>query len=465
MLTIGFGIITLPALTKSYSTELYGIWTQVGVTVGLLTPIIMLHLSTAVVRYLAAENDKRKRQQYFGSMLWPVLVLALLITLISLIFKEALSLFIFSSNGYEIFVLLTFLWVSTSALFGLAISYLRARGKIRKLSIINITFTIVKMLVIVFFTLTGYQLEYIIISIIAIEGLLVITIFGMIIKNIGFPWPQITGLCRFLSFSIPQIPSGILLWIVSASDRYFITHMLDLSQTGIYNASYNLGSLIAIFFSPISFVLLPSLSKFWENKDLSKVKNYLEYSNKLFLSLAIPGVAGLHILSQPLLKVLAGSEYAIGAELVSLIALGTILLGTYQINLYVVYLVEKTKFLPFMIAIAAGVNAAINIILIPQIGVMGAVISTIAAYFILVVIVTIWARKVIRYKVDILFLSKVILATVIMALLLSFLTVNSILIIGFSAICAGAVYFICLVLLKAFTKQDILLLKVIFKGF
>lgn len=463
LLIHALGVITLPALTKNYSSELYGVWTQTSVTVGLLTPIITLHLTTAAVRFLAAEDDISTRRRQFGAMLWPIVILALIAVSLSLFFSKDISFFIFSSTQYEKFIPLAFAWVGTGALFNFGIAYLRARGKIRRLALINISFSVTKMLLIVILAKAGLGLEWIMASIIIVEGLLVLFVFGFIISEIGIPWPNTNGIRRFLAFSIPQIPSGILLWVISASDRYFITHLLDLSQAGIYSASYSLGSLVSVLYSPISFVLLPFLSRFWEKGQIARVKNYLEYSNKLFLALAIPGAAGLYMLSQPLLAILTEPEYAVGGELVLLIALGVFAAGVYQINLYIMYLVENTKWLPFMILAAAAVNAGINIILIPKVGIIGAAISTIAAYFVLAAIVTIWARKAISYKVDLFFIGKVILATCVMSLCLWFIPVGGVLSIVLAVFGGVAVYGICLLLLKAFSRQDVDIVRGIFK--
>jgi len=80
--------------------------------------------------------------------------------------------------------------------------------------------------------------------------------------------------------------------------------------------------MIALFFSPVAFVLLPAVSRAWEQRRQADVKNYFEYSTKLFLTLAIPAALGLAILSQPLLKTLTTSAYLAGGGLVLLIAIG-----------------------------------------------------------------------------------------------------------------------------------------------
>jgi len=457
-------LVTLPALTKCYSPETYGVWVQILVTVGLLSLVLTLYLGSATVRFLAAEDDIEKRRRAFGAMLWPILAFACLLLTISLLLRQSLSIFLFAEPEYAHLIPLTFLWASMEALFIFSILYLLARRKIKRFSIIYAGLAIIKMAVIVTLAMAGYSLGWIIVCLIAGGTVLVAVVFGMIVREIGLPKPAVEGLKGYLAFSLPLMPSGILLWVIDASDRYFITHLLNLSQTGIYSASYAIGSLIALFYFPISVVLFPTLSRLWEQKELSRVRNYLEYSTKLFLTLAIPGAAGLYILSQPLLGILTTSDYVVGGGLILLVALGTMFLGLYQINIFIILLVKQTKWLPLMIAIAAITNAGINLALIPKIGIMGAAISTVVSYFLLAAIVTIWTRRVISYKVDIKFLAKVIAGTLLMAFCLSFIKIGGVSGIIIIAVAGVIVFALALWLLRAFSSEDKKLIKEIVLG-
>jgi len=458
------GLVTLPALTKYYSAATYGAWVQIVVTVGLMTLILALYLQNATVRFLAAEGDTEKRRRAFGAMLWPILAFACFLVIMSVLLKQDLSILMFADSKYAYLIPLIFLWASMEALFAFSLSYLLARGKIKRLSIIQISLAITKMAVIVMLAMAGYGLGWIIVCIIAGETFFVIVIFGMIIKEIGWPRPALEGLRGYLAFSIPQIPSGILLWVIGASDRYFITHLLNLSQTGIYSASYAIGALISLFYFPLHVVLFPTLSRLWEQEELSRVRNYLEYSTKFFLTLALPGAAGLYILSQPLLGILTTSDYMVGGGLILLVALGIMLLGVYSINSYIILLVQQTKWLPLIMAIAAVTNAGINLALIPKIGIMGAAISTIVSYFILAAIVTVWANRVISYKVDIKFLAKAIAGALLMAMCISFIHIGGILGIILVAIAGVIIFALWMWIVRALSIEDRKLIKEIILG-
>ena len=57
------GIIVLPIITKLLGAMDFGIWTQLRVTVNLLTPFILLDLPSSIVRFLAAEKNKEEIQE------------------------------------------------------------------------------------------------------------------------------------------------------------------------------------------------------------------------------------------------------------------------------------------------------------------------------------------------------------------------------------------------------------------
>lgn len=452
-----FAFFTLPALTKNFGTELYGVWAQIIVTIGLLNPILTLHLGTAAVRYLSAENDKNKLNQPFSNMFWLIVIITLIAIFIAILLKTNLSYLLFKTDIYETYIILAFIWAGTGALFGFLIAFLRARGKIKELSLINIICYTLKFIPLVILAYLGFSLYIIIIVQIIVELIFIISLFSNTTSKIGFKKPNTYNLRKYLSFSIPQIPSGALLWIIDSSDRYFITGFLGLSQTGIYSASYSIGSLISMFFFPISFVIYPLISTFWENDEIYSVKKYLEYSTKLFLFLGIPASFGLYILSNPLLQVLTTSQFLTGGGILTfLIALSTIFLGIFQINLYVICLIERTKYIPPIVGISALTNVILNIFLIPSVGIIGAAISTIISYALLSIIILFWAKKRVKYHFDFNFLYKVILSSIIMALVIQFLpfTINSLINILIAAIIGFIVYLILIFIFRTFSKEE-----------
>jgi O-antigen/teichoic acid export membrane protein len=357
-------------------------------------------------------------------------------------------------------VRLTFYWTFLEAAFSILASYIRARGWLTGFAILRVGLAVGKLVIIIYMAYSGYTLETVILVLVALESLFIVIILAIIIKDIGIPQPNFKGLSVFLAFSLPQVPAGVLMWIISASDRFFITHFLNLSETGIYSSSRLLGGgAIELFFSPIGYVLLPTLSRLWEEGRHSAVKTYLQYSTKLFLTLAIPVSTGLFFISQPLLRIFTTSEFMSSAGLVVLVAAGSIFLGIFNINEAIVLLIKKTKWFPPIILAASATSAGMNILLIPRIGILGSAISSIAAYFVLAAIVSIWARKIIKYGIDFVYLGKVVLASAIMGAVLWLMHINSTAGIILGVVIGTTLFGCTLLALRAFSKQDVQLIK------
>jgi len=458
------GVGTMPAITKYYSADVYGIWTQINTTVTLLSPLIAMQFSLAVVRFLAGEDDKAKRRKVLGTMLSAITIASIVFLVAGLLLARQLSVILFNTPDYSVFAILTVIWVIVSAYFVFVISYLRARGKIRLLAVRQVIVSIFTLAIVIIMAMNKIGLEWIVISVIGIWIIFTFIFYIMVIREVGFPHPNFTGLKNFLAFSAPQMPGGVLLWFVNSSDRYFITHILGLSQTGIYTSSDTLGGLISLFYFPIQFVLFPMVSRLWEQKRIEGVKRYLEQSTRLFLTLAIPMAAGIALLSQPLLHILTTSQFLIGSEIVFFVACGTILFGIYQINVNIILLIKRTKVLPLIIGGAAIINVLMNILLIPRISLIGAAISNIASFFILATVVTIWARKQVGYGIDIKYLVKVAGATVIMSAFLYFFKAHGIWWLIAAAVAGTLIYLVSLFLLKGFSQRDKRLIKNILSG-
>ena len=453
------GIAALPALTKHYGPEIYGIWVQISVTVTLLSPFIAMELDMSVIRFLAGEEDKVKRRKSLGSMLISIIIFSIMVFLLINIIAPQLSGLLFADPKYVTFIRLTFIWVITDALYIFFSSYFRARKKIRFLSIRQVSYGIAFMLIIIIMSSMGIKLEWLVGCIIVMQSVFVLLFFFLIVKEIGYPIPNINGIQEYLAFSLPQIPGVALIWVIGSSDRYFITHFLDLSQAGIYSSSSQIAVLTRLFYSPISYVLYPTLSRLWDENRFSEVRSYLQHSIRLLLTLGIPASIGIAMLSQPILKILTTTEFLAGRELVFFIALGTVFMGIYQINSQVILLKKQTRLLPLIIGAASVTSMILNIVLIPNIGISGASIAYLASCFLLAVIASFIARRSTNYSYDGIFQLKITVASLPMAIYLFLIKVDKLWEIILAA-AAGAVIFVSgVLLLRAFPEKEKQLVK------
>ena len=455
-----FGLITLPILTKTLSPDLYGVWVQIGVTIGLLLTCITLGFQTSVVRFLSGNEDKQRVSSLFHLMFGIVLLNGLLFVLITFFFQDVLSSFIFADVSFHRFVPLTGLWLMTQAIYAMNISFIRSKSKIKLLSLINICHSafqiLILYLVLIVFaeTLEMVLILYIITTII----FSVIIYLFEVVKTVGISIKvdDVKNTLKDLfKFSLPFIPNGALIWILASSDRYFIVHLLSLSENAVYSVAYSLVSVLSLFYMPFGFVAYPLLVDLWEKDQKNAVKNILEKSTRVYIFFAIPSIFGLYVLGSKLILILATSDYTVPPALILWVSLGILFLGIYQINIYIIHLIKKTYYTTIIFFIAAVINIVLNYFFIKAIGIEGAAISTFISYLFLASFVTLLARKEVYYSFDIKFTLKCIFASLIMFFVIQQVAISSIFMMLLSILLGAGLYLILTIILRCFTQEDI----------
>ena len=454
--------IFLPILTKTLGPESYGIWSQIIITLNLLTPILMLRLETACVRYLGSQNNKKIVSKTFFSILALIWLNIILIVLLIFIFPDKFSFFIFGDENLIIYSEFLGIMLLTRVTQSFILNYYRTFNKFNILSFINIIQSFSQIgLTLLFVLYFNIGLKGAILALILVQAFGIIGVLAHIIRSIGFTFNSNIKLKLkpYLKYSIPLIPEGILFWVINLSDRYVIVHLLNLTQAGIYSASYAMAGAVTFFTVPIAYVLFPTISKLWENNDIVRTKKYIEASVKYFLLLAIPSTIGVCYLGPYILKSLTTSEFVTSRLLITLIVLGYVFWGLYQMIYYIVHLKEKTYLVPIFFGIIAILNLVLNFIWIPIYGIIGAALSTFISFTILLIVVVFLSRRWLPIEMDYKSILKSIISACIMLLPLSiFIPRNMIEIIGIIFI-GFVVYLGCMILFKGIGKTEWNLIK------
>jgi O-antigen/teichoic acid export membrane protein len=304
-----FGLITLPILTKTLSPDLYGVWVQIGMTIGLLLAFVTFSFQVSVVRFLSGKEDKQRVSSLFHLMLGIVLLNGLIFVLVTFFFQNALSIFIFADVSFQRFVPLTGLCLMAQAIYAMNISFMRAENKIKFLSLINIGHSILKVLALYLILIVfNGNLMTVLTVYISIDLIISILIYIFeVVRTVGIS-VRLQNLKSILKdlfkFSLPFIPNGALMWTLASSDRYFIVHLLSLSENAVYSVAYSLVNVLSLFYMPLGFVAYPLLVEFWEKNQKSVVRDILEKSTRVYLFFIIPSIFGLYVLGPKLILII-----------------------------------------------------------------------------------------------------------------------------------------------------------------
>ncbi len=450
-------LIFLPIIAKTFGTEGYGIWSQIIVTLNLLTPILMLRLETACVRYLGSNKNKKSISKTFFSMMILIWSVVIFFIFLMLIFPYKFSFFIFGDENLVLYIKLFGVMLLTRVTQTFALNYYRTFNKFKTISIVEIIRCFSEIgLMLIFVLYVDLGLKGAVLSVILVQAFVTIGMLAYIVKSIGFSIDSKIKerLKPYLHYSFPLIFEGALFWVINLSDRYVIVHFLNLSQSGIYSASYALAGMIVFFVTPISYVLFPTISKLWENKEIDSTKKYIAESIKYFLLLAIPSVIGILYFAPFILESLTTAEFVSSRLLILFIVLSYLFFGIYQILYYVVHLKEKTYSIPIIFGVIALFNLVLNLWLVPVYGIIGAAFSTFLSFTLLMLAVIYLSRRWLPIEIEYKSVLKSIGSAIIMLIFLRmFVPKNIFEIIGMILI-GFLVYLGCMILFKGVGKKE-----------
>jgi O-antigen/teichoic acid export membrane protein len=182
-------------------------------------------------------------------------------------------------------------------------------------------------------------------------------------------------------FGLPLVPSALALWAINFIDRIFIAQYKGQTEVGVYSVAVRISSVIV--FLMVAFRLAWPAFAYSIEDDRDAKRTYSFVLTYLVLVCSWMSLA-LGALAPWLVRVLAPKpEFARAAEAVAPLAFAATAYAGYTVLAIGSGRARKTQLNWVISAVAAAVNIALNVALIPRYGMIGAAIATVAAYVVL----------------------------------------------------------------------------------
>ncbi len=199
-----------------------------------------------------------------------------------------------------------------------------------------------------------------------------------------------------LRYSLPMLPTTILWWVTSFSDRYMVTHMLSLSHNGIYSAAYKIPTIITLISAIFSQAW--QMSAVTEHNDKAIARFYTNVFNT-FQSLVYVVAGGIFLFIKPI-SMLMGGGFPISYKYTPFLVL-SVVFSCFVTFFGSIYVATKRTGRGLVTTIIPGViNILLNLLLIPKLGIHGAAIATCTSYLVAFVIRTFDARAIVGMKTN-----------------------------------------------------------------
>lgn len=200
-------------------------------------------------------------------------------------------------------------------------------------------------------------------------------------------------------------------WIVNASDRTIISHLIDIGANGIYSAANKFSSVCITFFNIFNMTWSESASMYIKDKDSSiYFTKTIDTALRIFSAIC----TGIIAIMPFVFSILINEKFDDAYYQIPILMMSTLcniivsLLGS-------VYVAKKnSKEIAKTSILAAIINIVVNLVLIKFMGLYAASISTLVAYLAMAIYRYIDVQKYIKIKIDF----KLVLYTILISIII-----------------------------------------------
>ena len=388
ILQSALSLILLPLYLRFLTPEEYGVISVLSVTMSLLALSFSAGMMNGLIR-LYYETEGLQRKKLIGTTwLW---YLAVATFGGSILFTQArpLSMVFFRVDVYEnpiriVGVVFFFLMVQIVPFYILRLE--KKAGQYVGFSLLN--FLVDFVLKLYFIVSLGKGIEGYFASGAIANMLTVGLMIPFVAKDVKLS-PDFKALKKLLRLGFPYVFSGVAVWTIDVSDRLLLNHFSGEAVVGIYSVAYNFANIFRVLLAtPAALLMDPFFFAFAAERSGADTKNLLQ--RMLIYSFLAGGVLylGITLSSGEALRLLitqfgAKKEYLKAATLVPILTLAPFLYFLVMPSILGGLWVKRPAVFSVACLWAAGLNAGLNFLVIPKFGAMGAAVTTVIAYLLL----------------------------------------------------------------------------------
>ena len=433
-------LILIPVLTKAFGAVDYGIWSQVAVIVSLVMPLIVFCTDSGMMRFLPGRSSSEIRQGFSSLLIYYFFASGIIAGLLW-IFAVPISAQFFESAENAHFVKICGLAAFVGVMSNACRNYYRVISRPGIYATINIVQATYVTIISVWVVMSAGSVFDVVLATLTADLILAFCLMLHIrpFRSMKIDW---VFLKRLLSFGAPLIPSAYAMWGLNVSDRLFIAHYGVMTDLGVYSVVYSLGYvLIALFFNPIWLMFPSAAAELYNKNRLVELSQLFYQSSRLALGILVPAIVGIAVLGDPVLRLLSTEEFVRGAPLIPLITLGYAL---HMLSSYfdvMLGLAGRQIWSTVAIGFAAATNISLNFILVPTLGITGAAYATAIGFGVQFGVATLQGVKHVKLQFHWIFLLKAVIASMLMGIFVSQLSVTGAMDLVLAVI--GGVFFYC----------------------
>lgn len=369
------GILFFVYLARILGPESFGIFSISIVVLTLISDIADFGINTGLINFVSRHisTNSSEALKFLKLGLTLKLISSLFVLVIGFALAPVIASYVFLKPELTYYLMLSFIGVGGAMLFSFSTNSLQALQKFTSWSILNILSNALRLLAVLILA-SSYALS----TENALLAYIFFPFFGFFISLFLLPKRFLTVkneksvLKEFFHYNKWVAFSILIAAFSSRLDSFFIARFLSIEQTGFYSVGVQLSSVLPQFTFAIAAVVAPKIASYSDKKDL------LNYLKKL--QLLVLGIAALGFLLSPLsfyfLPLIYGPEYINSVQpFLFLLYAQLILFLALPSHQTIFYYFSNPRAFVWISILILLVMIILNIILISQLGILGAALS------------------------------------------------------------------------------------------
>ena len=387
----GIGFFLIPLYTTYLAPAEYGINGSVTAVMAVLAILLTLSLESAVARLYYDFHTKEDRARYFFTAWAFLTVFGLVVAVLLDLAGDGLFRLAFRDIPFRPYGRLA-LWASY---LGVASAIPNVMFRVREQPRTFVFFSVSQFLLRI-----GLNIFFVVYLGRGVTGIFEATLIANAIYAVPYTWiawrsmrPALDrpALRASVAYALPFVPHRLSNWVLNVSDRIVLENFVPLDALGLYTVGYRFGLTLAALLDAVNLAWVPFYFRTAKEEGgrevLARLVTYYVYV-LVFVTL------GTVLLSREVVYLMAAPRYHPSAAVVPPVAIAYGLHGLYLVMVSGPSYVKRTAQIPLFTGIAAVVNIAINLLLIPRYGMMVAAWSTLAAFLVRTLLITAFSLRV-----------------------------------------------------------------------
>lgn len=381
----------LPLYTAILSAEDYGTFDLFVTYATLLLPLINWQLDQGLFRFmLDYRGNKDEQKKLFSTLLLSSTAQNIIYVILFICIEPFLKI----ENAY--FLLLYVVLQVYNALF---LQFVRGLGysiKYTIASFISASATTVLNVIALVFLRMGLQGLFVSTLTAQLLTLIYLVVSSRSWEYFSLKNARIGTFKKVGTYSIPLIPNNLAWWVVNASDRTIISHVLGTAANGIYSVANKFPNVFINFYNILNLSWTETVSLHYNDEDRDEfLTDTMTSLVKLFMAACLGIVACMPFV----FPIMVNAKYnaAYNQILILMYAmLFRVLVGLYSC----VYVAQKNaKKIAYTSISAAIINITVDLILINKIQVFAASLSTLVAFLSMFIVRYIDVNKTVHMRI------------------------------------------------------------------